>query len=46
MGEDRLLGFGGNPVEQVHGFGFAVVVSGNLLVEELDEEGLEVKVGG
>ena len=44
VGEDGLLVFGGDPIEEVHGFGLVVVEAGDLLGEELEEEGAEVEV--
>ncbi len=40
----RLLLFGIDPVEQVHGLGFGVVVGFDLLLEERQQEGLELEV--
>ena len=44
MDEDGLLGFGIEPVEEVDGAGFGVVVASDLLFEEGEHEGLEVEV--
>jgi len=43
MRKDRLLGFRRNPVQQIHRLGLAVVVGGDLLIEQLYEERLQVK---
>ena len=40
----RLLIFGLDPVEEVYGFSLVVVEAGDLLGEELEEEGAEVEV--
>lgn len=44
VGEHWLLLVDGYPVEHVNGFGFGVVVSLDLLLEQREEEGLEVEV--
>ena len=42
--EDGLLLVGLDPVEHVDGLGFVVVVAGDLLGEQADEEGAQVEV--
>ena len=42
--QHRLLRIGGNPVEQVYGLRFAVVVRGNLLVQQLHQKRLQMEV--
>jgi hypothetical protein len=42
--QHRLLRIGRDPIEQIHGFCLAVVVRGNLLVEQLDEERLQMEI--
>ena len=44
MSQHRLLGVRRDPVEQVYGLGFAVVVSGDLLGQQADQERLELEV--
>ena len=40
----RLLGIGGEPVQQIHALGLHVVVPGDLLLKKLDQETVQIEV--
>ena len=44
MRHDRLLLFNGHPVEQIHGFGFRIVVTGDFLAQQGDQKRFEIEL--
>ena len=46
MRQHRTLQVGQYPIQQIHSFGFCVVVARDLLLQQADQEGLQIKILG
>ena len=44
MSEYRLLRVRGKPVQQIHALGLHIVVSGDLLLEKLDQKTVQIEI--